>query len=75
MVDAAFLIDHGVTNLIDVDGLLYAPVSDLWACFLRFIGECLLRAGCLFMIPLLIFGLSWLLPRLDVKYRKRDLDG
>ena len=37
MVDAAFLVDHGVTNLIDIDGLLYAPVSDLWDFFVRFV--------------------------------------
>lgn len=24
------LLKYGVTNLIDVDGMLYAPVTDLW---------------------------------------------
>ena len=31
-----FLIRHGVTNLIDVDGLVYAPVEDLLWAFVRF---------------------------------------
>lgn len=31
-----FLISHGVTNLIDVDGLVYAPVEDLLSAFIRF---------------------------------------
>ena len=31
-----FLISHGITNLIDVDGLVYAPVEDLLLAFIRF---------------------------------------
>ena len=30
MFDSSILAQYGVTNLIDIDGLLYAPVSDLW---------------------------------------------
>lgn len=31
-----FLISHGVTNLIDVDGLVYAPVEDILTLLIKY---------------------------------------
>lgn len=31
-----FLISHGVTNLIDVDGLVYAPVEDILPLLIKY---------------------------------------
>lgn len=30
-----YLVEKGVTNLIEVDGMVYAPVVDLWHFFIR----------------------------------------
>lgn len=47
-----FLISQGVTNLVDIDGLVYAPVDDLLLAFIRFgflvalLGLVLVAAAC-----------------------------
>lgn len=77
MVDAAFLVDHGVTNLIEVDGLLYAPASDLWDFFIRF---WLVRLAILALILFIVFvclGIGAILyySFLGVKQRENESDG
>lgn len=77
MVDAAFLVDHGVTNLIEVDGLLYAPVSDLWNFFVNFWFVRLtvlalilfLVFVCVSIVEIVVYFVIWL------RKRKKNSDG
>ena len=36
MFDASYLAQHGITNLIEVDGMVYAAVPDLWSFFVQY---------------------------------------
>lgn len=53
-----YLQEYGVTNLIDIDDLLYAPVSDLWRFYRdytidRFLDAALLLAAVVIVILLI----------------------
>lgn len=50
-----FLIRHGVTNLIDVDGLIYAPVVDLLLFFIRYSFVAVILA----LLVIVAFGSLW----------------
>lgn len=52
------LPEYGITNLIEIDGLLYAPVSDLLAFFLK---RTVYSAAIVAAAFLIVLGGSWLI--------------
>lgn len=61
-----FLISHGLTNLIDIDGLIYAPVLDLLLFFIR----CGFLAALLGLV--LVVVLCWLCQSIKCNHPSKD---
>lgn len=49
-----FLISRGITNLVEIDGLVYAPVQDLLLAFVEF-------GFLIVLLVLLVIGAAWYL--------------